>query len=67
MSRLPVVLQVFLDVHLDVGEGTIKYSTQWILNQLLVHLQQHELQMYSQEVWYSAFSYRWRDLLTSLS
>ena len=26
MSRLPVVSQVFLDVHLDVGEGTIKYS-----------------------------------------
>ena len=48
---LPVVLQVFLDtyqpdelssqVHLDVGEGTIKYSTQWLLNQLIAHLQQH--------------------------
>ena len=53
---LPVFSQVFLDtyepnqpdesssqvhVHLDVGEGTIKYSTQWLLNQLIAHLQQH--------------------------
>lgn len=28
-------------VHLDVGEGTIKYSTQWLLNQLIVYLQHH--------------------------
>ena len=70
---LPVVSQEFLhayypdqsdesskQVYLGVGEGTIKYSSQRLLNQLIVHLHQHELQLYSQEIWYSAFSYRWR-------
>ncbi len=49
---LPVVSQVFLnaykpsdtdqtadEVYLDVGEGTIKYSSRWLLNQLIVYLQ----------------------------
>jgi len=53
---LPVVSQVFLrayepthsdessnTVYLNVAEGTIKYSSQWLLNQLIVHIQQHEL------------------------
>jgi len=51
---LPVVSQVSLrayepthsdesssTVYLNVAKGTIKYSSQWLLNQLTVHLQQH--------------------------
>ena len=54
-------------VYLNVAEGGINYSSHWLLNQLIVHVQQHELQMYSREGLYSTFSYRWGHLLTSLS
>jgi len=51
---LPVVSQVFLrayepthsnissnTVYLNVAKGTIKYSSQWLLNQLTAYLQHH--------------------------
>ncbi len=77
---LPVISQVFLDayeptqpdessdqVYLDVGEGTIKYSSQWLLNQLIVYLQQHMSYKCIHKRFGTVLFRTGGDLLTSLS
>ena len=74
---LPVVSQVFLDayeltqpvessdqLYLDVGEGTIKYSSQWLL---IVHLQQHMSYRCIHKRFGTVLFRTGGDLLTSLS
>ncbi len=77
---LPVISQVFLDayeptqpdessdqVYLDVGKGTIKYSSQWLLNQLIVYLQLHMSYKCIHNRFGTVLFRTGGDLLTSLS
>ena len=29
------------DIYIDIGEGTIKFTSNWLLNHLVIHLHQH--------------------------
>ena len=61
---LPQASMVFLqeyqsatsdDVHLEVGEGMIKFTSHWLLNQLLIHLHQHMSCVYIRNLAQSSF------------
>ena len=69
---LPQVSKVFLkayqpttgvesnDINIDTGDGTIRFTSNWLLNQLVLYLHQHELQVHTQEVWYNPVPQRRR-------
>lgn len=67
----PWACQVFLHIYcndqpcsmpiqltLEVGENNVRFTSQWLLNQLILYLNQlvYFIQMHAQEVWYCAVS-----------